>query len=32
MVELAETQMRYQAASRALTNQFEILRNVIRGA
>jgi flagellar basal-body rod protein FlgB len=31
MVELSETQMRYQAASSALSTKISILRNVIRG-
>lgn len=31
MVELATTQMRYQAATSALNTKFGILRNVIRG-
>lgn len=31
MIELAETQMRYQAAASAISNRVEILRTVIRG-
>lgn len=31
MIELAETQMRYQAAGSALSNRIDILRTVIRG-
>lgn len=31
MIELAETQMRYQAAASAMSNRIDILRTVIRG-
>ncbi len=31
MIQLAETQMRYQAAASAISNRVEILRTVIRG-